>query len=120
MQSMVLTAKAPPELLEKRHAAVPKRIRVGGQVQETKLVISKAPAYPERARAKGVEGTVLLEAVISMEGVPLSLRVLESPDGELSDAALAAVRQWRYQPTLLNGQPIEVVTTIAINFRLEG
>jgi TonB family protein len=120
MQSMVVTAKAPPEVAEKRRAAAPKRIRVGGEVEATKVLTQVPPKYPESARAKGIEGTVLLEAVISMEGVPLSLHVLESPDPELSDAALAAVRQWRYQPTLLNGQPIEVVTTIAINFHLEG
>jgi len=120
LQSMVVTAPAPPEVVEKRHAKAPTRIHVGGQVEAAKLEVRKSPVYPESARAKGVEGTVLLEAVISMEGVPLSLRVLESPDSELSDAALAAVRQWRYQPTLLNGQPIEVITTIAINFRLEG
>jgi TonB family protein len=120
MQSMVVTAPAPPEVVEKRHAAAPKRIRVGGQVEESKVLTRVPPVYPESARAKGVEGTVLLEAVISMEGVPLSLRVLESPDSDLSDAAQAAVRQWRYQPTLLNGQPIEVVTTIAIQFHLVG
>jgi TonB family protein len=117
---MLVTAKAPPEVLEKRHAAAPKRIRVGGQVEETKVLTKVPPKYPESARAKGIEGTVLLEAVISTEGVPLSVRVLDSPDPELSDAALTAVRQWRYQPTLLNGQPIEVVTTITISFHLEG
>jgi TonB family protein len=119
MQSMVVTAKAPPEVLEKRHAASPKRIRVGGLVEASKLLESERPVYPESARVRGVEGVVVLEAVISMEGVPLSLTVLKSPDPELSEAALAAVRQWHYKPTLLNGEPIEVVTTITINFRLE-
>jgi TonB family protein len=119
-QSMVVTAKAPPQVVEKRHAAAPKRIRVGGQVQETKVLTKVPPKYPETAQARGVEGVVLIEAVISIEGVPLSLHVLESPDPELSEAALAAVRQWRYQPTLLNGEPIEVVTTISIAFRLES
>jgi TonB family protein len=118
MQSMVVTAKAPPQVLEKRHTGAPKRIRVGGQVQETKLLSRVPPKYPESARTRGIEGTVLLEALISEAGVPLSLHVIESPDPELSDAALAAVRQWRYQPTILNGQPIEVVTTITISFRL--
>jgi len=119
MQSMDVTAKAPPGVLEKRHAAVPKRIRVGGQVEASKLVTSEQPVYPESTRSRGAEGTVVLEAVISMDGAPLSLQVLKSPDPELSEAALTAVRQWRYKPTLLNGEPIEVLTTITINFRLE-
>jgi TonB family protein len=118
-QSMVVTAKAPPEVVEKHQAAAPKRIRVGGEVEAAKVLTRVPPNYPESARAKGVEGIVLLEAVISTEGVPLSVRVLDSPDSALSEAALAAVRQWRYQPTLLNGQPIEVVTNISINFHLE-
>jgi len=54
-----------------------------------------------------------------MEGVPLNWKVLSSPDPDLSQAAIDAIRQWRYQPTLLNGEPIEVVTTIAVRFRLE-
>jgi protein TonB len=62
---------------------------------------------------------VLLEAVISMEGTPLNWKVLSSPDPDLSEAAINAVREWRYQPTLLNGEPIEIVTTIAVRFRLE-
>ena len=62
---------------------------------------------------------MLLEGVISIEGEPLSLKVLASPDPDLSQAALDAVKQWRYQPTLLNGQPVEVVTTIAVQFVLE-
>ena len=53
-------------------------------------------------------------------GTSLSLKVLSSPDQELSDATLKAVKNWRYQPTLLNGKPVEVITTISVLFRLEG
>ncbi len=76
------------------------------------------PEFARSARAAGIRGIVLLQAVISKEGIPLSLKVLSSPDPELSSAAMDAVRQWRYEPTLLNGEPIEVVTTVAVRFTL--
>jgi len=77
------------------------------------------PVYPERARAQGIQGCVLLEAVISKDGTLGAMRVLNKlADPDLVDAAIEAVRNWRYEPTLLNGQPIEVVTTITVNFRL--
>jgi protein TonB len=79
----------------------------------------KKPEYPEAARAKGIEGVVLLQAVISTDGEPLSLKVISSPDPSLSKAAEDAVHQWRYEPTLLNGVPIEVVTNVAVRFHLE-
>lgn len=120
MQLVEITAKAPQGVVEKRLASAPQRIRVGGQVEAMKLIRQKRPEYPESARQKGMEGEVVLEAVISTQGVPLNLHVLKSPDPALSEAALAAVGEWRYEPTLLNGQPIEVVTTIALRFRLEN
>jgi len=98
----------------------PQRIRVGGNVQATKLLASINPVYPPGAEAAGVEGTVLLRAVISTEGNLLGLSLMSSAvDAELAKAAMDAVRQWRYQPTLLNGAPVEVVTTIAVTFRLD-
>jgi len=98
----------------------PRRIRVGGMVQATKLVRMTKPVYPPGAEAAGIEGTVMLRAVISTSGDLLGLSVLnESMDGELAAAAMDAVKQWHYQPTLLNGEPVEVVTTIAVTFRLE-
>lgn len=98
----------------------PERIRVGGNVQATRLLTSVKPVYPQDAQDRGIEGTVLLRAVIGKDGALLSLSPVNSlVDPELTQAALDAVRQWRYQPTLLNGVPVEVVTTITINFRLE-
>jgi periplasmic protein TonB len=62
---------------------------------------------------------VLLTAVIGIDGTPTSLVVIsKSTDPKLVDAATEAVRQWRYEPTLLNGAPVEVITTIAVTFRL--
>jgi TonB family protein len=98
----------------------PRRIRVGGNVQAAKLVSMTKPVYPADAEAAGIEGTVMLQAVISAEGNLLGLSVMNtSTDASLASAAMDAVRQWHYQPTLLNGEAVEVVTTIAVTFRLQ-
>jgi TonB family protein len=116
-----VVAKAPPAASPNTGPSPPRRIRVGGNVQATKLVHQANPVYPERARAQGVQGIVLLEAVISKEGTIRAIRVVNKlADPELVDAAVEAVKNWRYEPTLLNGQPIEVVTTITVNFRLSS
>ncbi len=66
-----------------------------------------------------MEGTVLLEAVISQEGEPLGLKAINTVvDQRLVSAAIEAVRLWRYEPVLLNGKPVEVVTTVNVTFRL--
>ena len=92
---------------------------MGGLVESAKLVKQTRPEYPEILRQKGIQGIVLLSAVISKEGVPSDWKVLSSPDPELSDSAVNAFKDWRYKPTLLNGEPVEVVTTLAVEFRLE-
>ena len=95
------------------------RVKIGGDLQAAKILDKKMPVYPAGAKAAGVQGTVILHAIIGMDGKPLSLRVMnEQIDPELARAALEAASQWRYQPTLLNGQPIEVDTTIHVNFTL--
>ncbi len=100
-------------------SSMPQRIRVGGNVQASKIVTKVNPVYPEKALRDGIEGTVLLTAVIGTDGRLLSLAAASaSSDPELTSAALDAVRLWTYQPTLLNGQPVEVHTTIAVTFRL--
>jgi len=75
------------------------------------------PDYPPLARMARVQGTVRLEAVISTDGRIQNLRVLTGHP-LLVNAALEAVARWRYQPTLLNGEPVEVVTEIDVNFTL--
>jgi protein TonB len=75
------------------------------------------PEYPEDARNAGVQGTVLLDAVVSAEGTVTQVKFVSGPK-ELSLAAIDAVRWWRYEPYLVNGQPATVETTIAVNFRL--
>ncbi len=96
-------------------------IRVGGMVQAPTLIQQVKPVYPGFLQAQGIEGTVVLSAVISKQGVPTSLKVLKSPSNEeFVTAAMSAVEQWQYQPTRLNGEPIEVLTTIQVDFKLSA
>jgi len=118
-ESVVVTAKA-PATPSKAVPMGPRRIRVGGMVQAAKLIESPPPEYPESARSQGLQGVVLLQATISPEGVPTELKVLGSPGEDLTKAAMDAVSQWRYQPTLLNAEPVEVITTITVNFQLDN
>ncbi|GAC1619990.1 MAG: hypothetical protein PVS2B2_05530 [Candidatus Acidiferrum sp.] len=93
------------------------RIRQGGNVQAAKLVNKVQPQYPPLARQTRISGTVRLHAIIGKDGAVQSL-TLESGHPLLVQSALDAVRQWRYQPTLLNGEPVEVDTTIDVIFSL--
>ena len=93
------------------------KIRVGRNVQQAKLLSQVRPVYPPEAKAAGIEGLVRLEATLGKDGKVENLQVL-SGDPVLAAAALDAVRQWQYQTTLLNGDPVEVVTEIDVNFTL--
>ena len=102
-------------------AATPaKRVKLGGEIEASKIVTKVQPVYPEAAKSAGAQGTVNLHAVIGMDGVPLSLQVLNTDvNPDLARASIEAVSKWRYSTTLLNGQPIEVDTNITINFTLK-
>lgn len=93
-------------------------VRVGGAIAPPKKVHHVNPVYPEAAKAAGIGGVVVIEATIGADGTVIDTRVLRSVDPELDEAALAAVRQWRYQPTLLNGAPVPVIMTLTVNFTL--
>ena len=97
----------------------PQRIRVGGQVEAAKLIYNPTPEYPPLAKMARIQGTVKLEAIIAKDGTIQDLKVL-SGHPLLVKSALDAVKQWRYQPTLLNGEPVEFVTEIDVNFTLAG
>jgi periplasmic protein TonB len=92
-------------------------VRVGGNVQAARIVNRVQPVYPPLARQTRISGTVRLHAIISKDGTIQQLEVM-SGHPLLQQAALDAVRQWRYQPTLLNGEPVEVDTTIDVIFSL--
>jgi protein TonB len=95
------------------------RTKVGGQVQEAKILARPNPVYPPLARQARIQGKVQLHAIIDKGGRVSELQVV-SGHPLLVKAALDAVQNWRYQPTILNGQPVEVDTTIDVNFVLGG
>lgn len=106
----------PPEI--KRPAERTARQQISEGVMEASLVRKVLPTYPAIARPMHLSGQVILHAIIGTDG---SVRQLQTVSGNpiLAQAALAAVREWRYQPTRLSGQPVEVETTITVNFVLE-
>jgi len=93
------------------------RIKVGGNVSAARLLNKISPVYPPLARQTRISGTVRLHAIIAKDGTVQQLEIL-SGHPLLVQAALDAVRQWRYQPTLLNGEPVEVDTTVDVIFSL--
>ena len=95
----------------------PLPLRVGGNVQSANLVSKVTPAYPPEAKQARIQGTVRFNATIGTDGKMKDLVVVEG-DPLLADAAMKAVWQWVYRPTLLNGQPVEVQTQIDVNFTL--
>jgi periplasmic protein TonB len=95
------------------------RIRVGGNVQGAKLIHQVQPVYPQIAKTAHVSGTVLLHAIIAKDGTIQELQYVSGPP-LLMRAAMDAVHEWRYQPTMLNGEPVEVDTTIQVVFTLGG
>lgn len=98
-------------------AQAPAKARVSQGVMDGLLVRRVMPQYPPLARAMGVEGTVVLQASISKSGTIENLRVASGPQ-LLQQAALDAVSEWRYRPYLLNGDPVEVETTVNVVFTL--
>ncbi len=110
-----VAAPPPPPPVRKAPPPPPKRIRVSGAVQKARLLYQVAPEYPPLARQARISGTVRLKAVIGKDGLVHSLEVLQGHP-LLVPAALSAVKQWRYKPTLLNGQPVEVVLDIEVPF----
>jgi protein TonB len=97
----------------------PKRVRISQGVTEGRLIQKIEPAYPTLARSARIQGDVILTAVISKTGEIQNL-VLVSGHPMLVPAAIQAVKQWRYRPFLLNGEPVEVETTITVVFTLSG
>jgi len=97
--------------------AAPKKVRVSQGVAEGLLTHKVVPHYPPVARQAGVQGSVVLQASISKSGTVQDVQVVSGPP-MLAQAAVEAVKQWRYKPYQLNGQPVEVQTTINVNFSL--
>jgi TonB family protein len=125
MNTTVLVAAtkptAPPAAPPVSSASTP--LRVGGNITQPNLINPVKPVYPTGARNAGIQDVVQLTAVIGKDGSIVSLQLDTTRTGsnnpELIQAAMDAVRQWRYRPGTLNGQPVDVTTTITVNFTLE-
>jgi len=99
--------------------ATPQRVRVSSGVSTGMLVRKVPPTYPPLARQARIQGTVILQAMISKEGTIENLQLI-SGHPMLAPAAIEAVKQWKYKPYLLNGEPVEVETQVQVNFTLAG
>jgi protein TonB len=99
--------------------ATPQRVRVSSGVQSGLLVRKVNPAYPPLARQARIQGVVILQAQISKDGNIINLQLI-SGHPMLAPAAIEAVKQWKYKPYLLNGEPVEVETQVQVNFTLAG
>lgn len=99
--------------------ATPQRVRVSQGVTQGLLVRRVQPTYPPLARQARIQGSVLLQAEISKDGAIQNLRLI-SGHPMLAPAAIDAVKQWKYKPYYLNGEPVEVETQITVNFSLSG
>jgi protein TonB len=96
-----------------------KPLRVGGNVQQANLLRMVQPVYPPIAKTAHISGTVILHAIISKDGTIEQLEYVSGPP-LLMKNAMDAVHQWRYKPTMLNGEPVEVDTTVSVVFTLGG
>jgi periplasmic protein TonB len=99
--------------------AIPQRVRVSQGVSRGLLIKKVNPKYPEEAREQRIQGVVLLQALIGKEGNVADLQLI-SGEPTLAKAAMKAVKQWKYRPYLLKGQPVDVETQIQVNFTLSG
>ena len=106
-----------PKTDQKAAQATP--LKVGGKIQSAKLIRHPAPAYPAIAKMARVQGDVILQAVIAKDGSIRDLKLQSAASPLLVNAAMDAVKRWLYQPTLLNGEPVEVLTEITITFSLQ-
>ena len=91
---------------------------MGGNVQESKLIRRVAPVYPELAKRARVQGKVVLVVTVDEEGNVSDIRV-STGHPLLNEAAISAVKQWKYSPTLLNGEPVPVIATVTVIFNLK-
>jgi len=99
--------------------ATPQRVRVSSGVSTGLLIRKVPPTYPPLARQARIQGVVILQAQISKDGTIQNLQLI-SGHPMLAPAAIEAVKQWRYKPYLLNGEPVEVDTQVQVNFTLAG
>ena len=107
----------PPPLVTTKH---PEPIRISGTVQAGSLLAHRNPDYPPLARVARVEGAVILSATIGEDGSIKELKIVSATSPLLTPGLIDTLKTWKYKPTLLNNDPVEVLTTITVNFSLSG
>ena len=95
-----------------------KTLKINAAIMAGQKISGPNPTYPAQARADKVEGAVVLLVIINEEGVPTNIQVKQSVRGDLDESAVTAVRQWRWKPYLLNGNPVAVESTVTVNYSL--
>ncbi len=108
-------ALVPVAFAQQPDAPKPERIRVSSGVAEGQIIRRVDPVYPKEARENNIQGDVVLTATISKEGNIINLKLVSGPP-LLADAATEAVKQWKYRPYLLDGEPIEIETTVTVRY----
>ena len=112
--------EAPPPPPPPPAPAAPKTpVRIGGQIQPPTLIKRVEPTYPPMAVSAHLQGMVILEAIVDEDGTVKEVKVLRSVNPLLDREALAAVRQWRYAPVVLNGTPVPFVLSVSLTFSLQ-
>lgn len=119
-ETVSVRAKREPATQATPGAPAPAPVRVGGNIKAPRKLVNVKPVYPASMRAEGRSGVVRLDALIGKDGTVVFARVLSaSVHPDFAAAAVEAVRQWKFTPTLLNGEPVEVLMTVTVNFSLE-
>ena len=116
---MLNSARSVPALVKSPVQAPVRRIRIASRVAEANLIHDVAPQYPPEAGRARIEGTVVLMAVIGKDGTVKDVQI-ENGLPILAQAAIDAVKQWRYRPYMIDGEPVEVDSRITINFTLSA
>jgi len=98
-------------------AAKPVRVTISGKIMAQKVKTKVAPVYPVQAKGRGIQGAVRLHIVITTTGTVTQVQVVAG-DSALLRSAIEAVKQWDYEPTLIDGQPMEVDTVVVVNYSL--
>jgi TonB family protein len=98
-------------------AGEPKRL--GDSSKTPKIIKRVSPVYPEEAKKAKTQGTVVMDITINEQGKVSSVKIIESANSSLAEAAINAIKQWEYEPVLLEGKPVAVIATVKITFALE-
>lgn len=116
-EDVVILPPAPPP--PEPEPVVEGPVRVGGKITAPRCIHRVEPRYTEIARKARIQGPVILEATIDRDGSVINLRSLRGLPMGLTEEAIRAVSQWRYEPTLLGEQPVQVLMTVTVNYRLQ-